>query len=91
MTQFTKLCKVAGDSLCNLESRRIYIPKKDPTKMRPLGIPAAHYRVYTAMWTYYLNMILQPLISGNQHGFVKGRNTATAMKQIYEEALTNKY
>jgi len=43
------------------------------------------------MWAYFLQMYLNPMIHENQHGFRPGKSVATAIKQVYEEAITTKY
>lgn len=62
-----------------MEFHRTYIPK-GVDQVRPLGVPGLAWRVY-------LNMLLQPLtlfitIKPSQHGFVHGRGTMSAWKEI---------
>jgi len=65
--------------IVKMKYNRVYIPK-DETSVRPLGVP-------NLAWRIYLNMMLQPLtlfvdLKPTQHGFIHGRGTLTAWKEI---------
>jgi len=67
-----------------MELRRVYIAK-GASSFRPLGVPKLSWRVY-------LNMLLHVLviacpIGETQHGFVPGRGTMTAWKEILTKTI----
>lgn len=73
-----------------LEFTRVYVPKVWGSDLwRGLGVPSKAWRVY-------LNMLLHPLvmyvhIPRNQHGFVPGRGTLTAIKEMLTKTISAKY
>jgi len=69
----------------NLNSVRKYIPKSN-NRVRPLGVPALHFRIVTAMWANYLQYVINPKLDYHQNGFRPEKSTATAMKSIWENS-----
>ena len=93
-TEFSKMKNLINSynklDLRRFKYKRIAIPKPDGSK-RWLGVPSQSWRVYQTG----LNMILLVYTSiyqhPNQHGFIPGRGTDTAWKDIHSEVLKSKY
>lgn len=62
--------------------RRIYIPKANKDKPRPLGIPSPRDKVVQQAMLYILESIYEPTFSPHSHGFRPGRSCHTALKEI---------
>lgn len=63
------------------------IPKDDQGNMRPLNIPSDGWRLYLHGLNRILQIWLSPYTHPSQHGFIPGRGTTTAWRQIHEEVL----
>ncbi len=63
--------------------RRIYIPKKNSWKMRPLGIPTMHDRAMQALFALALEPVAETLADKNSYGFRLRRSTADAVSQLF--------
>jgi RNA-directed DNA polymerase len=61
--------------------RRIYIPKSDVTKLRPLGIPAMKDRAMQALHLFALEPIAECTADPNSYGFRTKRSAQDAMMQ----------
>jgi len=70
--------------------RRIYIPKKDKTKLRPLSIPTMKDRAMQALHLLALEPIAETLGDLNSYGFRKFRSCADAIEKLFN-VLCHKY
>lgn len=66
-----------------LPLRRIYIPKADGKKQRPLGIPAMEDRARQALHALGLDPIAECLADPNSYGFRRERAPADAIQQCF--------
>ncbi len=66
-----------------LPLKRIYIPKKNKKKKRPLSIPAMLCRAKQALHFLALDPIAEHYADPNSYGFRRERSTADAMKQCF--------
>jgi group II intron reverse transcriptase/maturase len=62
--------------------RRTYIPKKDKTKLRPLGIPTVNDKLIQEAVRQILEAIYEPLFDSSSHGFRPHKSCQTALHQI---------
>ncbi len=69
--------------------RRIYIPKKQKGKLRPLSIPAMECRAQQALHLLSLEPIAEIVADKNAYGFRPLRSTADAIEQCFN-ALVRK-
>jgi RNA-directed DNA polymerase len=70
--------------------RRIYIPKKDKTKLRPLSIPTMKDRAMQALHLLALEPIAETLGDPNSYGFRRSRACADATEKLFN-VLCHKY
>lgn len=66
-----------------LPLRRVFIPKQDKSKVRPLGIPAMKDRAMQALYLLALDPIAETTADPNSYGFRRERCCADAMQQCY--------
>ena len=66
-----------------LPLRRIYIPKKDKTKKRPLSIPTMKARACQALYKLALEPVAETLADPNSYGFRSWRGCADAIAQCF--------
>jgi len=70
--------------------RRIYIPKKQKGKLRPLSIPAMACRAQQSLHLLSLDPISETIADKNSYGFRPLRSTADAIEQCFK-ALARRY
>ena len=63
--------------------KRIYIPKKQKGKFRPLSIPVMHCRAQQALYSLALEPIAEMMANRNSYGFRPLRSTADALGQCF--------
>lgn len=63
-------------------ARRVYIPKKNSDKKRPLGIPSANDKLVQEVVRLILESIYEPTFSDNSHGFRPKRSCHTALMHM---------
>ena len=63
--------------------RRVYIPKRGTTKMRPLGIPTMRDRAMQALYQQALLPVAETTGDENSYGFRPERSTADALMRCY--------
>ena len=64
--------------------RRVYIPKKNGGRMRPLGLPSWSDKLVGEVVRILLEAYYEPRFSGRSHGFRPGRGCHTALAEIAE-------
>ncbi len=63
--------------------RRVYIAKRNTTKVRPLGIPVMKDRAMQALYLLALSPIAETTGDENSYGFRPERSTADAIEQCF--------
>src|SRR5260370_25517350 len=64
--------------------RRVYIPKRNSTKKRALGLPTWSDKLLQEAIRLILDAYFEPSFSDHSHGFRPQRGCHTALKDIYE-------
>ena len=64
--------------------RRVYIPKKNSSKTRPLGLPSWSDKLVGEVIRLLLEAYYEPSFSGRSHGFRPGRGCHTALSEVAE-------
>jgi len=62
--------------------KRVYIPKKNSRKMRPLGLPSWSDKLVGEVVRVLLEAYYEPRFSGRSHGFRPGRGCHTALAEV---------
>ena len=66
-----------------LALRRVYVPKKNSKKMRPLNIPTMHDRAQQALHALALQPVAETKADPNSYGFRPYRQCADAIQQCF--------
>lgn len=88
-SQLKKAKKLATKELKVMSTVRVYIPKPNG-KSRPLGVPSLSWRLYLNLLNNFMVLHLKDKVNIRQHGFIPGRGTMTAWKEILEEVVKSK-
>jgi len=65
-----------------LPARRVYIPQKQGTKLRPLGLPSWADKLVGEVVRLLLEAYYEPRFSARSHGFRPGRGCHTALTEV---------
>lgn len=74
--------RLANTFNTRLKFNRVFIPKADPSQLRPLGVPSLEWRILLSLWSRIFYIRFGDRISDMQHGFQIGRGTLTAWIDI---------
>jgi group II intron reverse transcriptase/maturase len=62
--------------------KRVYIPKRNSSKKRPLGVPTGDDKLVQEVVRILLERIYEPIFSEHAHGFRPNRSCHTALEHI---------
>jgi RNA-directed DNA polymerase len=63
-------------------AKRVYIPKRNSRKKRPLGVPTGDDKLVQEVVRILLERIYEPIFSEHSHGFRPNRSCHTALEHI---------
>src|SRR5579872_7338870 len=63
--------------------RRVYIPKRGGTKMRPLGIPTVTIRAQQSLYLLGLEPVAETRADPHSYGFRRCRGTQDAIERVF--------
>jgi hypothetical protein len=75
----------------HLKYHRVYIPKEGSDTYRPLGVPEECWRVPMHMWSNFLTLYFRKDLEEFNHGFLPGKGTTSAWKEIIKKVLNKRY
>lgn len=84
-----KVDKIIKTDNWSIVYHRVYIPKKNT--FRPLGVPTLEWRIYLHMINNFMHMFVKDYLLPSQHGFIPGRGTLSAWKEIMTKAISKPY
>lgn len=80
----SRISNIMREWSCNVKYFRVYIPKPDKVRFRPLGVPSKAWAVVLHMIYSYLVLVIKDRISERQYGFLPKRNGVQAWRKILE-------
>lgn len=72
-----------------IQYKRVYIPKGET--WRPLGVPTHPWRIYLQLINNFLYIYLEDYFLKSQHGFIPGRGTLTAWREVFTKVPKYKF
>lgn len=72
-------------------ARRVYVQKRDKSKLRPLGMPGWNDKLLQEVIRSILEAYYEPKFSDASHGFRHGRGCHTALERVKEKGKGTKW
>jgi hypothetical protein len=85
-----EVSEILGTKDKYMEFKRVYIPKANQ-KWRPLGVPTPSWRIAMHMLNNMIQLYFEKDVLAHQHGFIPGRGTLSAWRDIISRALNARY
>jgi len=82
-TKWHAIQRLSNRHLRSQPLRRVFIPKRGSTKMRPLGIPAMIIRAQQALHLQALEPVAETLADPHSYGFRRNRGTQDAIERMF--------
>jgi group II intron reverse transcriptase/maturase len=76
------IISLKGHSYQPNPAKRVYIPKKNSNKKRPLGIPSTDDKLVQEIVRMILEAIYEPIFSKRSHGFRPHHSCHTALEEV---------
>lgn len=76
----SKVKQIVKERQTDIELRRVYIPKPNTDKVRPLGVPSQSWRIYLHMW--YCLIVWYRMGTDKNHAYIPGKGIHTAWAEL---------